>query len=375
MLGVYSVHAKTSSLELQDLTISNTSPQLEEYIEGSFVIKNTSELFISDVYTTIQIGDGDKRQYGPFYFSPGEARVMSIHYAWSPFLIGKNIPFRLGLLTEEGEKISLQIPLNLSGHPTFHVASTSVPKTYDMYKKTEIRSFIANLSQGDISIIPQVRVYKGNIIHSSLAAYTLPQIDLTSPTTTVSFPLMCDACTAPGIYTGKIILTDTKDRGIDWGNPEINFTFTVPGTRAQIYRVQSDRSTLKKHEEIQLFITYYSDFAAEMSVQLISEDDIILSEKSVSLLPGSENQDALVLMTSTSSAERLRVVATLKKDGKVLDSYTTRLTDFIPKKTYDFSIKLLDDLAYVMGLVCVASCVGAIAVFISKKKSQKPLRK
>lgn len=360
-------------LYIQDLVLEKAEYKSGETVSGSFIVYNSKTASVPDAYYEIMLvgnyqSNGlagvvyDRVLKGPIFVSGQELKKVDFTYTLPGAIAGDKLGIQVGARTSAG------IPLGWSdamlkitgGLPLVNVISAGLnvdgrnfglqngPTVYQD-KTGELAVTITSNSTENFTLIPKVVIYNRTVGTTPLSENTLPTINILANKAQEKYNVNFALPTfdyKPGVYAGRLDLIDAQ--GLRRASP-IDFRYIIAGDIFTIQGVSVDKESVKKGEDVKLtaaftgstydIVTLETTGAeeADLAVELYDQRGKIVA-RYTELVNFNKVQSQIFTLKAEKDAEALAVKIVISKNGEILTTYSSVLSENFSEKGEDFNL-------------------------------------
>ncbi|MES3031051.1 MAG: hypothetical protein V4697_01405 [Patescibacteria group bacterium] len=350
-----------AEIEIKDLKVEARSTQHEKFIDGGFVLNNTTPFYIPDIYTSLRFVDDEIRQYGPILLTPYESRVMSVHYEVTPYRKGENLHLELAVQNKRGKPVSSMVGrVSIPGDTDWFVESSDM-RSLDT--SNHVISLVAiNNSSSTFSIVPSVTFVKEVLLNSPTQMEHLSPLLLSPGINRLSLPIQCEKCVGPGKYLVRLFLRDSR---VTWGNREFNFSYEIPGKDAFVEAIRLDKEGFQRDGDLKLAIDYRTDVRAILQITFFSKDGEKIKEVLKDINTTDKTERLFLSIKSSEELEFSKINVEIISESTILDTYDVYFQEKDKKNRANI---ILENFSHISFLICIMSALIAGGLYFQRSK-------
>ena len=349
---------------VQNLRLQRPAYSAGDVVTGTFELVNSDSVGISDVQYKVSLAGmydaaGDLQDvynskiYSPVFLNPGERRLTTFVYTLPKAFSGDSLQIHVQAMLKSGTPLgwgdapikvtgglptlsTTQVFLTVDGQkfpasvgPTIHADSTTTPT---------VTISVENSSPTSLTLTPHIRIYDRSTTGATLKNAPVDPITLASKEKKdLVYPIELFSGKA-GVYVAQVDFVD--ENNIARAQP-VQFRYIVSGDIVTITSVTAGKSSVAIGDTLPVTVNYAGvpyDLVprTEQQVKAAGGDPTLdvkaYNEKNelIGSYSGTQNfnQDTskTVNITAAVAAQALRADITITRGGKIIASYSTKLT-------------------------------------------------
>ncbi len=352
--------ALDANLYVSDIVLDQTTYNDGDTVTGNFVLHNPSTIPASNAsYIISLVGNYkpntlagtfyDTKSFGPVFLDAGQSKSISFRYSLPKGISGQKLGIEIQAISYSGQPLGWSDSfLTVKGDnlPFVSVTKSMIvvgSKTYGLQvgpivgknQDVSLKMTFSNDSNSSITLSPDVVIFDRAIDRTVLSEDKANSIVVPAKSSTTTIFALSTFDYNPKIYAGEISFKDSE------GNTRastVDFRYIVDGAIATIQGITSDKQWADKNDAVNLQVVltgspYNVDTvevpkvgSTTLSVSLKNEHGQVVSSSTQIVDIDSLSGPISVPLIVNARASTLDVVATLSKDGKILDSYESTLS-------------------------------------------------
>lgn len=385
----------TSQISVKNLKILGNTFNAGATVNGTVTLTNETGTAASDIYYTVLfMGDYQNRipnvtygeqATGPLFFNAHEAKEIKFSYVLPKDITGKNLGIRVQAAPKNGSKtgwedqqivvVGKNTPLDVTGNVLVignKTYASGVGPTVHTGETIAFNVKISNAATSTVNVTPHVMLYDHTYNGAVVKEFDAPVANLTAKKTTdISIALPTDL--PAQVYAGRVTF---KDAAGNTTTRELNFRYIIGGDIATIQKVTSNKESVAKNDPFIISVDYSgtpedltavvqpgastTDTSSKgvMSIQVVNENNSVVAEQKADVDLTASHGVQTFNLSAKNAASQIGTKVEISKDGKVLASYTLKLSP--PSKASQFAkanptlVALLSALVgFILGLIIV----------------------